>query len=244
MLGAQEKTRISIISSTNLYWILIDLSIAKLKSITVPIHINTSKEDMLHIINNSNIQFIFIENKIDLEKIRKIKKNTINLKKTIFFYNNKFTERLKNEITLNQLISLGLNHQSESKSNFNKKNVILKNNIASIVYTSGTTGKSKGAIITHFNLIHTAKAIKKINFIKKNDIQLLFLPLSHIFAKILMIVWLTTNHKLCMVRNINKIINEMPKLKPTIMAAVPRIFEKIHYKIIDNMFSGTFMNSN
>ncbi len=242
MLGAQEKTRISIISSTNLYWILIDLSIAKLKSITVPIHINTSKKDMLHIINNSNIQFIFIENKIDLEKIRKIKKNTINLKKIIFFYNNKFTERLKNEITLNQLISLGLNHQSESKSNFNKKNVILKNNIASIVYTSGTTGKSKGAIITHFNLIHTAKAIKKINFIKKNDIQLLFLPLSHIFAKILMIVWLTTNHKLCMVRNINKIINEMPKLKPTIMAAVPRIFEKIHYKIIDNMFSGTFIH--
>ena len=106
------------------------------------------------------------------------------------------------------------------------------NDLLTLVYTSGTTGRPKGVMISHDNMVYEAEAIHKVGLITDSDVQLLFLPLAHIFAKVLEVTWLKAAHVMAFAESIEKVVDNMAEVSPTFMASVPRIFEKVHAKVL------------
>ncbi len=225
-IGIKEGDRIAILSNTRFEWILADLAIFSLNACSVPIYSSNTTNDIEFILKDSNSKIIFAENQDQINKIRKINAKYISLTHIICF--DAKEEDLKNK----ELLYRDFIKNTKSTHTIKKKPLYNLKSIATIVYTSGTTGKSKGVILTNKNLLYEAAVIKKLRLLTENDTQLLFLPLAHIFARVLEISWLKTTHNLVVIDNINELLQNILEIKPTFMAAVPRIYEKIYSKII------------
>ncbi|MES2504850.1 MAG: long-chain fatty acid--CoA ligase [Myxococcota bacterium] len=210
-LGIEPGDRVVILSKTRLEWVLADLGIMAVGACAVPIYQSNIAKDAAYIYANSGAKLAIVE---DDEQAAKIPKA--------------------------QLLSIGdiFSNKINSSEIENRAGALKPSDIATIIYTSGTTGEAKGACLTHDNFLYEAQAIEKIGLISSDDIQLLFLPLAHVFARVMEIAWLKTAHVLCFAESIEKAVENMKEVKPTFMAAVPRIYEKVYARILAKARSG------
>lgn len=232
-IGVKPGERVAIISNSQLKWTLSDLAISCVGGVTVPIYQSTLPNDCAYILNDAQVSVVFVENAEQEEKISKIKGQVTTLRDVVSFEADHWEQFLQKG---EELLAQGGNP-------FAAVDNVLESDLATIVYTSGTTGHPKGAMLTHGNLLYEAQAIEKLGLLSEDDTQLLFLPLAHIFAKILQIAWLKTGHKLAYAESIEKVVDNMAEVQPTIMAAVPRIYEKVHAKVVSNAISGSLVKS-
>ena len=105
---------------------------------------------------------------------------------------------------------------------------IAKDQLATLIYTSGTTGRPKGVRLPHDNWSYMAKAIAATGLVGADDVQYLWLPLAHVFGKVLTSGQIEVGHVTAVDGRVDKIIENLPVVQPTYMAAVPRIFEKVY----------------
>jgi long-chain acyl-CoA synthetase len=110
---------------------------------------------------------------------------------------------------------------------------LAKDNILTIIYTSGTTGKPKGVVLTHDAMVYEAEAVAEVDVVRTSDVQLFFLPLAHVFAKVLEVTWLKTRHVMAFAESFQTIKQNMGEARPTLMAAVPRVYEKFHAAVVE-----------
>jgi long-chain acyl-CoA synthetase len=216
--------RIAILSMTRPEWVVADIAIMKACSVVVPIYHSSLTDQIAYILADAEAKAIFVENEDQLKKIRAIEKSTGNLKKVIVF-DPVSGPLFDNEIYFDDFVA----NQDENCMSPD----VDPHAVASLVYTSGTTGEPKGAMISHDNLIYEALVIDKLGVLSSEDVQLMFLPLAHIFARVLELAWIRTGHLLAFAQSIEKVVDDMAVIKPTFMAGVPRIFEKIRAKIIE-----------
>lgn len=222
-LNLDPQSRIAILSATRPEWVLIDIAIMKASGISVPIYQSSLADQVEYILKDSTSTVIFVENESQVQKIREITTYPL---KVIIILDNICGPLNANEIYFHDFID---NYKTQLISP-----IIDKSTIASIVYTSGTTGEPKGAMISHDNLVYEALAIDKLGILTNKDVQLIFLPLAHIFARVLVLAWVRTGHLLAFAQSIDNLIANMSDIKPTIMASVPRIFEKVRLKAIES----------
>lgn len=239
-LGVQPGDRVAILSGSSSKWSIADLGILFSQAATVPIYQTTIASDAAYILKDSGCQVIFVEDEAQCDKIAGIQANLPELKQIIVM-GKQPGETTEGLIGWDDLISRGKSHLS--KIGAIELSGISEGDLATLVYTSGTTGAPKGVCLTHANLLYEANAIEKLGLLHADDVQLLFLPLAHIFAKILQIAWIRTGHKLVYAESIEKVVDNMGEVRPTIMAAVPRIYEKVHAKVISNALSGSFLKA-
>src|SRR5437868_9250088 len=110
--------------------------------------------------------------------------------------------------------------------------------VLTLIYTSGTTGRPKGAIITHDNMLYESDASAKIGIASPDDIQYFFLPMAHVFAKVLEATWLRLGHTMAFWEgDMKKIVDNLAEVRPTVMCAVPRIFEKVYSSVVSTVES-------
>ncbi|MEI6790235.1 MAG: AMP-dependent synthetase/ligase [Myxococcaceae bacterium] len=204
-LGVAPGDRVVILSKTRLEWVLADLGIVAVGACTVPIYHSNITKDALYIYANSGASLAIVE---DAEQAAKLGDARTVLITDIFSHN--------------------LNLEAIKQ----RTEQVQESDCATIIYTSGTTGEAKGACLTHDNLLYEAQAVEKIGLLSSQDTQLLFLPLAHVFAKVMEIAWLKTAHVLCFAESIEKAVDNMKEIRPTFMAAVPRVYEKVHAKIM------------
>lgn len=223
-LSLSAGDRIAILSMTRPEWVIADLAIMKASCIVTPIYHSSLTDQVSYILEDANINVIFVENETQLKKIRDIEKSKKNLDKIIIL-EPITTSLLPNEIYFEDFVA-GCSTEFESPA-------LDPHAVASLVYTSGTTGEPKGAMISHDNLIYEALVIDKLGVLTSEDVQLLFLPLAHIFARVLALAWIRTGHLLAFAQSIEKVVDDMAVIKPTFMAGVPRVFEKIRAKIME-----------
>ncbi len=223
-LKIKKGDKVIIFSDTRIEWSIADIAILSLGCITVPIYSSSSDYDINYIIKDSNSKIAFVENNLLLKKI--INNSKIESKKIIIFSNLENTEKTPS-ISFNNLLKESI---VSHKNNFIYD--VDKNDIASIVYTSGTTGNPKGVLLTNYNFISIANALNDMKFMPSGEKHLLFLPLAHIFARLLQFFWIINKHILVYAENIEKLMTNLQEIKPVLMCSVPRMYEKIYDQII------------
>ena len=232
-IGVKRGDKISIQSQSRLEWVLCDIGALSIGAITVPIYPSNTAEQSEYIINDSEAKVLIVENLMQLDKIKQIRQKIPNVIKIIVIKELTKSED-KTISSLDELINLG---KSELKKNDEQIKKILEEisieDVATLVYTSGTTGSPKGVIQTHKNHIAMSTNLYKVYSHNPGDINLLFLPLAHSFARGIEFFGIYSGTGImAFAESVEKIAQNLVEVKPQVMASVPRIFEKVYQAVL------------
>lgn len=247
-IGCIKKDRVAILASTSKEWHLCDLAILCSSATVIPIYPTYLAEEVQFILNHSETTILIIEDSNQLEKFIKIQDKVKNIKTLISIKPIETSELKKLKIGIqffqySRVFDLGQVIKEKASNNFQQNiDLVEEDDIASIIYTSGTTGEPKGAVITQKAFYSMLKNITESlqNNIDHNDKTLTFLPLSHVFGRCDSMLNLALGLENVYGRSLDQIIDDLSIVKPTVMLAVPRIFEKVHAKIVDTIEKSSF----
>jgi long-chain acyl-CoA synthetase len=225
-LGVQPSDKIAVISSTNrTEWNVLDIGILQLGAQNVPIYPTISKEEYNYILNHCEATICFVSDLEVLEKLNSIKANT-KLKK-VFTFN-----EIKGENHWKEVLKLG-DDQSNQEEVESRKNKVNPNDLATLIYTSGTTGTPKGVMLSHHNLVsNVLDSEKRVPFDYGKSKALSFLPVCHVFERMILYLYQYCGVEIYFAESIDKMSENLIEVKPTVMTAVPRLFEKVFDKIM------------
>ncbi len=237
-LGVKRGDKVAIISENRPEWVYSDNAILALGAIDVPLYPISTAETLEFILNNSESVGIVVSNKFHLNKVLKIRNSCKNLK-FIVVMNDAEKGNEKDVYGFKEIQNRGVEFKSSHQNYFlDNANLCRENDLCTIIYTSGTTGEPKGVMLTHKNIVSNVKAAHEIFEIGETDTFLSFLPLCHIFER--MAGYYTAFSGGCLIayaESIEKIAQNMEDIKPTILTAVPRLFERMYSKIKRNVES-------
>ncbi|MFH2131927.1 MAG: long-chain fatty acid--CoA ligase [bacterium] len=228
-LGVKKNDKINIISSPCYKWVLCDIGIIFAGGCTVGIYRSNLPKDCQYIIDHSDAVLIFVEDDEQLQKIMTIRKEIPKIEKVVMFGGHVPPDD-DWVIGFEEFLKLG---DSISDEAFLARNADLRpEDPATIVYTSGTTGIPKGAVITHDNLIFNAQSVKGSLVTEKGDQTIVFLPLAHIFARVTVYASAITGGTVNFARSVDSVVEDIGLIRPHWMPSVPRIYEKIYSKVV------------
>jgi len=224
-LGIKKDDKIAIISTTNrTEWNIMDIGILQLCAQNVPIYPTISKEDYEYVLNHSGATYCFVSDNSILEKLNQIKGNT-QLKGVYTF------DDIKGEHHWNEVLQLGKDKSNQSEVEECKK-AVSPNDLATLIYTSGTTGRPKGVMLSHDNIVSNVLASeKRVPLISGKSQALSFLPICHIFERMILYLYQYCGVEIYFAESIEKMSDNLKEIKPHVMTAVPRLYEKVFDKI-------------
>jgi len=232
-LGFQRGERAVILSNTSMKWMTADLAIQSCAGETVPIYQSNLASEAEYIINDSGAVICFVEDKEQLDKLVEKKSELSNVRKVIVM--NDQADGSDWTISWSELQRVGEGNLEARKDELKERTQSLgEQDILTIIYTSGTTGRPKGVVLTHANMLYEATAAMQVNLINDDDMEFLFLPMAHVFAKVLQVIWLYSGHGMAIDHDTTRITENLGHVKPTVMASVPRIFEKVYARVVSN----------
>lgn len=238
-LGVKHDDKVAIISENRPEWVYGDMAILGLGAVDVPLYPSLTAESVEFILNNSESVGIIVSTKFQLNKILKVRDKCRTIKFIIILNEKDFDPSIKGLYKFSDVQNLGKEYK-KSHPTLLKDNLasIKPNDTCTIIYTSGTTGEPKGVVLTHHNILSNVQAALESFPISNKDVFLSFLPLCHIFER--MAGYYTAFSAKCVVcyaESIETVAQNLIEIKPTIMTTVPRLFERIHSKIIKNVES-------
>ena len=234
-LGLAIEDRVAIASTTRYEWALADLAVMCAGGATTTVYPTTMAEDVAFILSDSGSKVVFAEDDGQVEKLRTHRHDIPDVKKVITFSGEANSGDEEGDdwvISLDDLEALGREAREARPTMVDERiDLIAPDHLAVIIYTSGTTGRPKGAELTQDSIVYEAAAVHSIGILDQNDLQFLWLPLSHVFGKILLALPLQIGFPTAIDGKIDKIVDNLAVIKPTFMGAAPRIFEKAYAKI-------------
>ena len=232
-LGVKAGDRVAIISENRPEWSLTDLAILSLRAVNVPIYTTQAVEQIRFILENSGAKMLCISGKKVLKHAEEAIRSVECLEKLIFFDTDAVPENDKRAISVAEVEKNGEQAEKNEPQAFDEYlNKIEPNDLATIIYTSGTTGEPKGVMLTHENFVSNVTAISKGLPIRSNDRSLAVLPLSHIFERTVFYVLCANGVSINYCAAFDQLASHLQEVKPTIMTAVPRLFEQVYHKIV------------
>lgn len=237
--GLKRQDKVCILANTCKEWNFFDLSLLSSGIVVVPIYHTYTPEEIAYIINHSEANSIVVDNEEQFSKLLSVIHECKNLTQVISIepVSNKIKESIPKGIFYFDYKDFFVSGKEELDLNPDLFERLIsetaENDIASIIYTSGTTGNPKGAVITQKAITQMLLNVKKFthNAFSKTDRTLTFLPLSHVFGRCDSLLPLIFGWECIYARSIDSLIDDLSLVKPTVMLAVPRIFEKIHNRI-------------
>jgi len=225
-MGIQKDDKIALISSNNrTEWNVMDIGILQTGAQNVPIYPTIAEEDYEYILNHSGSIYCFVSDEEVLQKVNAIKANVPTLKEVYSF----------NEISgckhWSELLNLGADESNQNEVEARKES-IHTNDLATIIYTSGTTGRPKGVMLSHQNIVsNVLDSAPRIPFDAGNSTALSFLPICHIFERMILYIYQYYGVSVYFGESIDKISDNLKEVQPTVITAVPRLLEKVYDKI-------------
>ncbi len=225
-LGVKKNDKIAVISSTNrTEWNIIDIGVLQVGAQNVPIYPTISAEDYEYVLNHSESIYCFVSDEEVLAKVKKVIKNT-KLKEVYSF------DHIDGCKHYSELFKLGEDKSLQEEVEKRKDNV-KPEELATIIYTSGTTGKPKGVMLSHKNITTNAlEASHRLPKMGSGTRVLSFLPICHIFERVLIYIYQYAGVNVYFAEGIDKIGDNAKEIKPNLMSVVPRLLEKVFDKIM------------
>ena len=238
-LGIGKQDKVSIIAENRPEWVYSDMAILGLGAIDVPLYPSLTSDSVEYILNNSESKAIIVSTKFQLNKVMKIRDKCKTLKYIILLNEKDVDESIKDLLSFSKVQELGKTFSKAHPSLLKDNLAIIKpDDICTIIYTSGTTGEPKGVVLTHRNILSNVQAALDCFPIGSTDVFLSFLPLCHIFERMAgYYTAFSAKCTVCYAESIETVAQNLVDVKPTIMTSVPRLFERIHTKIIKNVDS-------
>jgi long-chain acyl-CoA synthetase len=227
-LGVDKDDKANILSYSNYRWVLTDMAMASIGSCAVGIYHSLLAKDVAHIVKHSDAVLVFAEDESQVAKMLEIRAEVPEVRKVILFKGTPPADDWV--ITYEDFLELGAD-VSDDAPEARIANVE-PSDVATIVYTSGTTGVPKGAVLTHDNITFTAQSVFHSFESQDGDTTLLFLPLAHVFARTCVFTALFTGATTVFARRMDTIAEDFRTAKPHWFPSVPRVYEKVHTKII------------
>ncbi|RPH71113.1 MAG: long-chain fatty acid--CoA ligase [Myxococcaceae bacterium] len=230
-LGLRPGDRCALLSGTRLEWIVADLATLCSGGATTTIYPSSTAEDSAFIIDDSAAVLVFAENGEQVRKLASRRDALGTVKRVIVFDGAPSADGWV--ITLDQLMQLGREHDARDPAAHERTaRSVRPSDLATLIYTSGTTGRMKGVELIHDGWIYEAEAIDTLGLLTPEDVQYLWLPLAHIFGKVLEVAQLRIGFVTAIDGRVERLVDNLPRVQPTFIAAVPRIFEKIYNRVI------------
>ncbi|MCL3997450.1 AMP-dependent synthetase/ligase [Streptomyces lavenduligriseus] len=227
-LGIEPEQRVALASSTRVEWILADLGIMCAGGATTTIYPQTNAEESAFILSDSESRVLVAEDAAQLAKAVAKRPELPALAKVVVI-DPAGVETGDWVISLAELEERGAAYLEQHPQLIKERvGAITREQLATLIYTSGTTGRPKGVRLPHDNWAYMAKAIAATGLVTIDDVQYLWLPLAHVFGKVLTSGQIEVGHVTAVDGRADKIIENLPVVRPTYMAAVPRIFEKVY----------------
>ena len=238
-LGIGKQDKVSIIAENRPEWVYSDMAILGLGAIDVPLYPSLTSDSVEYILNNSESKAIIVSTKFQLNKVMKVRDKCKTLKYIILLNEKDVDENIKDLLSFSKVQELGKTFSKAHPSLLKDNLAIIKpDDICTIIYTSGTTGEPKGVVLTHHNILSNVQAALDCFPIGNTDVFLSFLPLCHIFERMAgYYTAFSAKCTVCYAESIETVAQNLVDVKPTIMTSVPRLFERIHTKIIKNVDS-------
>ena len=224
-LGVKKDDKIAVISTTNrTEWCIVDIGVLQVGAQNIPIYPTISSEDYEYVLNHSEATYCFVSDQEVFEKVEKVRANT-KLKGVYSF------DELNDCKNYTELFELGkeLSTQNDVEA---RKAEVKEEDLATIIYTSGTTGKPKGVMLTHKNIVQNILAsIPRLPLMEGTTRVLSFLPLCHIFERVLIYIYQHAGVSVYFAESLETIGANAQEIKPNLMSVVPRLLEKVFDKI-------------
>jgi long-chain acyl-CoA synthetase len=227
-LGIGKGDKANILSYSNYRWVLTDVALASIGSCAVGIYHSLLSKDVQHIVNHSDGMLVFAEDMGQVEKLMEIRGRVPAVRKVILFKGTPPADDWV--ISFEEFLELGKDVDDSALEA--RIAGVEPEDVAAIVYTSGTTGIPKGAVLTHDNITFTAQSVRDSVVWKDGDETLLFLPLAHVFARTCVFTAMVAGATTSFARGIHTIPEDFKIARPHWFPSAPRIYEKIHTKII------------
>lgn len=238
-LGVTHGDRIALISENRPEWAISDFAILSIGATNVPIYPTVTAAQIEYILKDSGSRLIIVSTPDLLEKVLSIFDNLPALQKVIYMDDGKVPKDFM--IKFSDLSDMGKEFEKKHKGYYEKAvKEVTPDDLCGIIYTSGTTGSPKGVMLSHNNLLSNVKAAREIIRIDETDCLLSFLPLCHSFERMAgHFLAVSAGATIAYAESTEKVADNLGEVKPTVMTSVPRLFEKIYGKVIENANAGS-----
>lgn len=226
-MGVQKNDKIAVISTTNrTEWNIMDVGVLQIGAQNIPIYPTISAEDYEYVLNHSEAIYCFVSDEEVFQKVNKVRANT----KVKEVYSFDHIEGCKH---YSELFELGKDDSNQSEVE-SRKAAVRPDDLATIIYTSGTTGRPKGVMLSHWNITsNVLDSTPRVPLPPSGETRVLsFLPICHIFERVLIYVYQYAGTSIYFAEALDKIGDNAKEIKPNLMSVVPRLLEKVFDKIM------------
>lgn len=237
-IGVRKGDRIAILSNTRLEWAALDLAILGLGAVTVPIYPSSTAEEVCFILHDAQAKVFFVESRDVLQKLQKAWQadSSMRIPEKVVLVdtpNEKSPAPFVSASTLDALQQQGETALKASPTLFKLAvHEVENDDVATIIYTSGTTGRPRGVVHTHVQVMSEVAEAFPLLGVSSNDITLSFLPYAHVLGRIEIWGHALIGYTMGFAESIDRLKQGFEEIRPTLIVAVPRIFEKIHAGIL------------
>jgi long-chain acyl-CoA synthetase len=235
-LGVTRGDRVAILSENRPEWAMADYACLTAGFTDVPIYATLPAEQIPYLLDDSGAVAIFVSTQAQAAKVASIRKRVPRLRHVIALDE---TARRDVDLTLRDLEAKGASIDTvERAAEYERIAMsVAPDDLATIIYTSGTTGNPKGVMLSHDNIHSTVQATCRVVPIE-NDVAISFLPLCHIFERMGDYWFFTTGTSISYVDNFDLVPQAMQEIRPTIALSVPRLYEKMYARVLENALAG------
>ena len=237
-LGRRGGETIALLSTSRGEWVQADFAILSAGCVTVPIYATYPPGLIAYILNDAGATTLIVENPAQLEKVLEVRGKTPALERIIVIEGYEGQE--PSVLTWQALRSLGRDHADRLKSVLAERVALGRaDDIATIVYTSGTTGPPKGVVQTHGNHLAALHATAEVTQVEAGEVHLLLLPLAHSFARLEAFMGAYVGLTTAFAESLDTVAENLREVRPHFFCAVPRLFEKVYAKILTSVEQGS-----
>jgi len=235
-LGLKPGDRVALLSENRPEWVMADFAVLSAGGVTVPIYTSLLPDQVRYIIDDSGAKFVVCSDRDLLAKVEAVRGVLTSVEHVVLLEG----EATPGTRTLAGVLEEGRRLEAASPDLFERTaEAVQAADLASIIYTSGTTGLPKGVMLSHANFTSNVDSLTEFLDFREDDTVLSFLPLSHVLERTASFLFVHTGPAIAFAESIEAVAENMAEVRPTLIVSVPRLFEKIYARVMDQVMAGS-----